>query len=318
MTARKKGFLFGLIATTFWASFYPLGRVLFGFETASVEPLNFTFLRFVFATLFFVPLLLRSSNRKAVGTLLRFHWRKVLLLAAIGIVLEGILVFWALKHTTSARASLMANGSPIATVLISYICGRELLNGHKIAGLIIGFAGILLAFQGGGGDLFAADVRLSVGDLMALVSGICWAFYTVFGTEITAQCGGMLGTGVLFACGSVLMLPVLIITGTGPDFILPWRVWLAAFYLGALANGLANGLWYTGLKYISPVEIGSFGYISTVLTFAMAVIFLGEKISWQFVVAIGLVLAGVALMFRRKGIPVENTTLSQKERKITQ
>lgn len=300
MTGQKKGILLGLIATAFWASFYPLGRVLFGFNAEAVDPLNFTFLRFAFATLFFLPLLCQPANRRAAQTLLRQHWGQVLLLSAIGIVGEGLLVFWALKYTTSARASLLANASPIFTVLISYFCGRELLNGHRISGMILGFLGILLAFQGGGGDVFSTDTGMLAGDLMALLSGVGWAYYTVFGTEITACCGGMLGTGVLFACGTLLMLPVLFISGNGPDFDLPLRVWLVAFYLGALSNGLANGLWYMALKYVTPGELGSCGYISALLTFALAVLFLDEQCHWQFLVAIGLVLGGVALMLQRK------------------
>ncbi len=299
MTAQKKGILLGLTATAFWATFYPLGRVLFGFNSDAVEPLNFSFLRFAFATLFFLPMLFKPANRRAVHTLLRKHWRQVLTLSAVGIAGEGVLVFWALKYTTSARASLLANASPIFTVLISYFCGRELLNGRKISGMILGFLGILLAFQGGGGDVFSADAGILVGDLMALLSGIGWAYYTVFGAEVTACCGGMLGTGVLFACGTLLMLPVLIISGKGPDFNLPLRVWLGAFYLGTLSNGLANGLWYMALKYVTPGELGSCGYISALLTFTLAVLFLDEQCNWQFLVAIALVLGGVALMLQR-------------------
>ncbi|NLF92632.1 MAG: DMT family transporter [Oligosphaeraceae bacterium] len=307
MTGQHKGILFGLIATAFWASFYPLGRVLFGFNAEAVDPLNFTFLRFAFATLFFLPLLFQPTNRRAVQKLLRQHWGQVLLLSAIGIVGEGLLVFWSLKYTTSARASLLANASPIFTVLISYFCGRELLNGRRISGMILGFLGILLAFQGGGGDVFSADTGMLAGDLMALLSGVGWAYYTVFGTEITACCGGMLGTGVLFACGTLLMLPVLILSGSGPSFDLPWRVWLGAFYLGALSNGLANGLWYMALKYVTPGELGSCGYISALLTFALAVFFLDEQCSWQFLVAIGLVLGGVALMLQREKLMSSTT-----------
>ncbi|MFA6929229.1 MAG: DMT family transporter [Lentisphaeria bacterium] len=292
---------FGLIATIFWASFYPVGRVLFGIDAKAAEPLNFTFLRFCFAAVFFTPLLLKRSNRTAVREMFHWHWKELCFLAVVGIVAEGLLVFWALKYTTSARASLLANASPISTVLISYFCGRELITGNKIVGMLIGFVGIVLAFFGKGSDLFSAGMQIWIGDLMAFVSGICWAAYTVFGTEISRRYGGMLGNGVLFFLGALLMIPVVHWT-VGFDLRLSWRVWFGAFYLGALANGLANGLWYTAMKYVTPGELSSCGYISALLTFAIAVVFLGEKASWQFVLAIVLVLTGVMLMLSRKSI----------------
>lgn len=295
-----KGMALGLIATAFWGSFYPVGRVLFGVDTDSVNPLNLTFLRFSFASLFLSPMLFNAQNRKAAGNQLKHHWLEALSLAAIGIIGEGLLVFWALKFTTAARASLLANASPISTVLISCICGRELLTRNKVSGMLLGFLGIVLAFWGGGGDLFSSGKNLLTGDLMALGSGICWAVYTVYGTGITSRCGGMLANGILFTFGALLMLPVLLVTGSGPDFDLPWRVWAGAFYLGALANGLANGLWYTALKYVTPGELGSCGYVSALLTFTISVLFLNEHATWQFITSVILVLGGVALMLKRK------------------
>lgn len=300
MNNMVKGISLGLSATVLWASFYPLGRLLFGMNACDVEPMNFTFLRFVFSSLFFMPMLLKNRNRIAVCQLLSRHWRKILLLAGIGIIAEGVLVFWALKYTTSARVSILANASPVSTLLLSWFCGREVLNGSKITGMLVGLAGIVLIFSGQGEDVFSGESSLLIGDIMAFLSGICWSVYTVFGEEISQRYGGMLCNAVLFSISTMMIIPLVFLCGQGFNFILPWKVWVGAFYLGVFTNALANGLWYSALKYVTPGELGSCGYVSGLLSFLMALSFLSEKVSWQFAVSLVCVFSGTALMFRRK------------------
>lgn len=186
-----KGILLGLGATVLWASFYPLGRLLFGVHTDDIEPMNLTFIRLVFSSLFFMPMLLKKRNRQSVRRLLFQHWRMLLLLSGVGIIAEGVLVFWALKYTTSARVSILANASPLSTLLLSWFCGREILNGSKIIGVLVGFAGIVLIFSTQGADVFSGESGLFIGDAMAFLSGICWSVYTVFGEEISQRYGGV-------------------------------------------------------------------------------------------------------------------------------
>lgn len=295
-----RGISLGIAATLLWASFYPLGRLLFAVNSCEVEPLNFTFLRFAFSTLFFIPMLLKNNHRIAAFQLLSRHWRLVLLLAGIGIIAEGVLVFWALKYTTSARVSILANTSPVSTLLLSWFCGREVLNGCKISGMILGLAGIVLIFSGRGEDFFSAGSSLFIGDIMAYLSGICWSIYTVFGEKISRQYGGMICNAVLFSVSTFMIIPLIFLFGQGFHFMLSWKAWAGAFYLGVFTNALANGLWYSALKYITPGELGACGYLSGFLSFVMAMSFLGEKITWQFAVSLACILLGTVLMFRRK------------------
>ena len=230
---------------------------------------------------------------------------RLLFLALVGIVGESVFVFWALKYTTSARASLLANASPISTMLISYFAGREALPRSKLCGMFIGFAGIVMAFLGRGGDAFADGSSMVLGDSMAFASGICWAIYTVYGADLSQKYGGMVCNLALFALATIMMAPIALCVNGGINLNMPWQVWCVAFYLGGLSYGLANGLWYVALKYVTPGELGSLGYLSALLAFMLSIVFLSEKMSWEFLVAIMLVLSGVALMLK-KDRPAKN------------
>ncbi|MBQ7650896.1 MAG: EamA family transporter [Victivallales bacterium] len=295
-----KGISLGMISTIIWGTFYPISRALFGFDEGDVDALNFSVLRFSLAAIFLSFVFLRRENRIQTADMLRHHWKVVLLLSVVGIVGEGILVFWALQYTTSARASLMANTSPIQTVLISYLVGKELLTKNKLIGAILGLIGLVLFFTSNGQDMFTADTSTIIGDIMALASGFCWSVYTVYGDEIAKKYGDALCSEILFLVGLCVMIPMAIIKNGGITLALPWRVWLGALYLGVVSYGIANCLWYRALKFVTPGELGSLGFLSATLSVVLSIILLKERLSMAMITAIALVLLGVGLMLRKQ------------------
>ncbi|NMA42300.1 MAG: EamA family transporter [Oligosphaeraceae bacterium] len=291
-----KGLFLGLTATCFWSSFYPVSRYLFGSEAEKFDELFVSFLRFAFAFLFLLPFLFRGDSLRKFCRNWKHDWGLFLFLSAVGIVGEGVLIFVATKYTTAARASLMANLSPVFTVLLSWLAGKEMLTGRKVTGMLLGFAGITTVVLSRGADIFTGGASTLCGDFLALGSGVCWAVYTVFGTKITEQYGGIFCTAVLFGLGTVLMIPVMLLAGSKISFDFPGTVWLGLLYLGCCTNGLANGAWYCALKYVKPSELGALGYVSAMITVTFSIVFLAEKITWLFALAIVMVLGGVSLM----------------------
>lgn len=291
-----KGVFLGLTATGFWGSFYPMSRYLFGSEAEKIDELFVSFLRFAFAFLFLLPFLFRGDGLQKFRRNWKQDWGIFLFLAAVGIVGEGVLVFVATKYTTAARASLMANTSPVFTVLLSWLFAKEMLTGRKVRGMLLGFIGVMAAVLSRGTDLFTGGGSTVFGDFLAFGSGVFWAVYTVFGKRITERYGGMFCNAVLFGMGTLLMIPVMLLFGSKISFDFPVTVWLGLLYLGCCTNGLANGLWYCALKYIKPGELGSLGYISAMIAFTFSIVFLHEKITWLFGLSIVMVLSGVRLV----------------------
>ena len=137
------GLLLGLAATAAWGSFYVAGRWLFGEEGDKLNTYLFNFLRFFMATLSLSGLLLIKSNREKFKQAIREDWKSFLLISLIGIVMESYLVFYALNFTTASRCSLMANFSPVATVILAYFLLKEKINKTGVIGMLTGFAGII-------------------------------------------------------------------------------------------------------------------------------------------------------------------------------
>lgn len=293
------GLLLGFLATASWGSFYIVGRWLFGEEDGgNINPFLANLLRFGLAVITLSPLLLSGNNRALVKRAFTKDWGKFLLIALIGIALEGFFVLYALNFTTASRCSLMANCSPIATVILAFFLLREKTSVKGVIGMLIGFAGIILAGTARGGDIYAdTSLRTLIGDGMALISGFCWAFFTVYGAKVSDEYGGPVSMFVSFLMGMVLMVPVVLFTATAKDFsVITPRIWCGYIYTGIITLALANACWYAALKYLKPGVLGAFGYLSAAITFTLSAIVLKEKFSPLFITAIVLVLGGMALM----------------------
>ena len=295
---RLIGLLLGLTATSFWASFYIVGRFLFGEDEAKIDPVFLTFVRYLIASVFLMGIIVYQKKMPIVKECLKKDLGIFIFLGLTGIVGEGTLVFYSLKYTTATRSCLMANASPIFTVLIAYFALREGMSKSKIIGMILGFTGICAVILcRGGGDVYMVASAF-IGDLMALASGACWAAYTVWGARVSKQYGGMVSGSVSILLGTVMMLPVVFISGSNLSLDLPLRVWLGVIYLGIAANGIAYVCWFSALKYLKAGELGALGYVSAAMTMVLSLILLREKISFLFLIALAMVFYGVYLMMK--------------------
>ena len=293
-----KGISLGMISTIIWGSFYPISRMLFGHYDETLEPLNFTFIRFVMGAISLSPVLFFRGNGRKFVEMIRCDWKNLLLLGCIGTVGEGLLIFWAMEFTTAARASLMANTSPIWTLLISFFVTHEALTRSKLTGMVIGAIGITLAFIGKGNDVFTGGASTLIGDAMALASGICWAYFTVFGQKFATRYGGLLCCEALLIGAAFIMLPPALLKNGGITLNYSWQAWAGAIYLGVLSYAIADVFWYTALKFVTPGQLGSLGYVSALLALVISIVLLHEQITLVFACAICCILGGVALMLR--------------------
>ncbi len=295
-----RGLTLAMLATILWASYYPAARFLFGTEADKCDPYELSLIRSAISTLFFLPFVLFSaSRRREAPALLKREWKTLLFLALTGIVMQGVLVFVSLKYTTAARGSLMANASPIFTVIAAWLWLKEKITPRMLTGMCMGFAGIVLVMLSKSQDAFLDPGKSTfVGDMLALLSGVCWALYTVGGSRIVKQYDTWTVTMFVFALGTLMLPFVMLAAGSPFDFRLTSRLWIGMTYMGIFTGGLAFCLWFLALKFVSASELGSFGYLSALLAALFSVLLLHERITLFFIASALLAVFGVALMVR--------------------
>ena len=166
--------------------------------------------------------------------------------------------------------------------------------------LFMAVAGIILAATSKGGDMFSDGISMIWGDLLALSSGIFWALFTVFGGVVASRYNGVFCTTFYRIGGLLLLLPLLWIADSNITLNLPFAVWCGLFYTSIFSGGIAVWLWSIAQKHIEPGILGTFGYMSAFCATAFSLIFLREKLTWNFVLAFIFIIVGMTLVIKRQ------------------
>ena len=90
-------------------------------------------------------------------------WRPLFVLGTVNTAVPFLLFAWAETRITSSLAGILQAAAPIFTVLIAVGLGLERVGGRRLAGFLVGLAGValLLGSPGGGGLLAALSIVLA-------------------------------------------------------------------------------------------------------------------------------------------------------------
>ena len=117
------------------------------------------------------------ARTRGISLDLRGETLKAGLLAGVLFGLEFIFIYRALLYTTASRATLFIYCAPFVVVLGShFLVPNDRFRWTQWAGLLMSFAGLLLAF---GLPTPSANANQLLGDLLALGGGIAWGLTTL-------------------------------------------------------------------------------------------------------------------------------------------
>lgn len=281
---KASGYFFLVAATLFWAGNYVLGK----FAVSEMPPLSLVYLRWLLAAL---PLAAaaRFAERPSLRDLAA-NWLLLSVLSLLGMAGYTFLLYSALLHTSPLNASLINSFNPALIMVASAAVLGTPLGPRRIAGALIGFAGILLVLTKG--DLSAlASLRFNFGDLLMLGAIACWTAYTILGKRLKGV-KPIAATAAQAAIIVVLMTPVVALTGLK----LPSTPAGAAslLYIAVFPSVLSYVLWNLAMTRVDPGNAGAFLNLITVFT-ALATVLLGTPLTFAQVGGGALVLGGVLL-----------------------
>lgn len=239
------------------------------------------------AGLFAVLPWIGGSRRDALA-LWRTRWG---ILAGLTTALYQVCFFGGVLRAGVAVGTLVTIGSgPVFTGILSWILLRERPKATWVVATsvcVVGL-GLLIGSSSSGGH---ADV---LGFLLALASGLGYAFYTVASRRLMND--GHRSDEVMaaaFGLGGLVLLPVLL---TQP---LAWLATLGglamALWLGLATTTVAYVLFGRGLRHLPAGPVTTLVLAEPVVATLLGVLVLGETIPVLGWVGVSLVLAGLAL-----------------------
>jgi len=199
-------------------------------------------------------------------------------------------VYWGAQYVSSGLVSVVFGLVPIFTgIAASIFLAEKSFSAFKLAGMLLGLAGLVLIFK----DSLNIELSAGAGLLSLLVATIFHSVGTVWVKRVghdmpafTANTGGLFITVFLFVITWVVMdesLPVAV-SGYVVNSIL---------YLGIFGSVVGAFLFYYALKKVKASTIGMIPLVTPVAALMIGQWFNAEEISMQTMMGTAVILSGL-------------------------
>jgi drug/metabolite transporter (DMT)-like permease len=233
-------------------------------------------------------------------------WRQVGSAALIGTLLlaggNGGVV-WAEQHVSTGVVALLIATVPLWILAIGAVAFGRRARRQEVAGLILGFGGlVLLIGMPGGGRPDPAGVGVVV------AAALCWATGSVLAGRLPLPRRVLMGTSIEMLAGGVVLAAVGLASGEAG------RVDPSAFSTSSIM-GLAYLIVFGSLVAFTAYQwllqnaritlVSTYAYVNPVVAVLLGVAFLDERLTLRTLVAGLVILAAVAMIVTaRRTAPV--------------
>ena len=238
------------------------------------------------AALFLIAVVARRGGIER----LRLHAARLTFLGAINSAIPFSLFAYAVLSVTAGFAAVLNSTAPLFGALVAFVWLRDRPGAGRIAGLIVGFLGVLVLVWG----------RLSVtsdGGGVAVLAGLSAAVLYGISANYTKKRLSdvdplLIATGSLVAA-TVLLLPFAVFywPRTPPSLM----SWISAVLLAVFCTGIAYILYFRLLSRIGPSKTLAVTYLIPVFGVLWGHLLLHEPVSGSMMVGCSVILLGTTL-----------------------
>ena len=281
-----------------WALFWALGLIWgssflwIKIGVQELDPFTLVGWRLFFGTVGMVAVLLwrRPPFPRKKST-----WVALAALGIINTALPFVLITWGEQSIDSAVASVLNSTVPLFTLVIAHLFLRdEPITARRSAGLLIGFAGVLI--------LMARDLRLDnlrlglLGQGAVLLAAVSYAAASVFARRTMREVSPLVQAFVPMAFADALVWSIA--TQAGDPGRLPTltSTWMALLWLGLLGSCIAYLIYYSLLHSVGATRATMVTYVFPVVGVALGVVFLHERADWHLLAGAALVVSSIAVV----------------------
>ncbi|PRY26743.1 threonine/homoserine efflux transporter RhtA [Aliiruegeria haliotis] len=267
-------FLLTALVMTAFAANSMLNRAALAMDLA--DPVGFAAIRVASGCAMLAVLLFCGPSRPR--TLARPN-----LIAVSGLTLYLLGFSFAYTSLDTGLGALILFGGVQVTMFLAGLAAGESIPRRRWLGMGVSMCGLaLLLWPGEGGRLPIA------GAVLMAAAALGWGLYSFVGRRVAHP---LPATFWNFVYALPFVALAWLLTGTGQK-VQPAGIALACAS-GALASGLGYALWYAILPRLGSSTAALAQLSVPVIAAAMGLVFLGEAISLQMVLAAGLVLGGI-------------------------
>ena len=286
-----------LVCCALWGSAFPcvkIGYQLFHIENAGSQIL-FAGYRFFMAGVF--TFLLGCILERRIITMKKASIPYVFGQGILQTTLQYVCFYIGLAHTTGAKGSVInASNAFFSIIAAHFLMKSEKLTWKKIAGCLVGFAGIIIINLEPGA--WGSDFSF-LGEGMVLVCACSYGLSSVTLKMISDKEKPVTITAYQLLFGGAVLILLGVVSG-GSVYGFNIKSSLLLLYMSLLST-VAFSIWAELLKYNAVGKVAIFGFSIPVFGVGLSAIFLGEQVlSVKNLAALICVSVGI-IIINRKG-----------------
>jgi len=247
------------------------------------------------------------NNKKEIHKVRLAHFGLILSLALTNIYLTNIFEIWAIKNMVSSKACLFYSLSPFVAALVSYFVLQEKLTPKKMAGMLVGFLGLLpIIYTQTETEIMAGKFLVFSLAEMSIIGAV---FCSVLGWILLKKVlidfaySPVLANGISMLLGGSLALVHSYLAGENwapiPVTNMPRFLFNSATML-LLSNLICYNLYGYLLQRFSATFMSFAGLITPIFASIFGYLFLQETITWHFFVSMIFFLIGLMLYYKEE------------------
>jgi drug/metabolite transporter (DMT)-like permease len=223
------------------------------------------------------------------------HWLFFIAMALVGNCIPFWLISWGQRGIDSGLAGILMAIMPLTTLVLAHLFVEgERLNRTRAVGFLTGFCGIVILVGPEAALEFAGGGSALVSELAVLAGAVCYAVATIVARRRPKSDALVAASGVMIAA-TVIMAPVAAVN----DGVRPFELSLigasAIALLGVMSTALATVVYFKLITLAGPSFLSLINYLIPLWAVLLGTILLGETPEWTALIALVLVLSGIAV-----------------------
>ena len=201
----------------------------------------------------------------------------VLSLAGIGLGVNWITLFQAMKYTTISNAILSYYFAPVFIVIFSSVLLKEKLSVKNIIYLLGAIFGLFLIMKSGDLEVIG-NYDHTKGIIYGLIGAVLYAVVVILNKYIKGL-SAFQTTLIQLSISAIVLMPIVIKNSTISFKSIDINTWFFILIIGVIHTGIAYLLYFSSIKQVSSQSIAILSYLDPIVAIIISFLFLGESMN---------------------------------------
>jgi drug/metabolite transporter (DMT)-like permease len=267
----------------------------------TIPPLLSSGIRFLIAgSIIFSIYFIRRSHYKNEEHIGWQQWKDTIILGAILLLGGQGLLTWGTQYLASGISGLLNSTIPLWVAILALVIFKKRMSKLMIIGLAAGFSGLMLLVA----PSLGSGTLSPIGTAALIISSILWALGSLYSSQAKLPVSMLASSGMLMISGGLIITGVSLALGEYRDLEISQisgQSLAALIYLIAIITIVGFTDFYWLLRVTTPSLANTFAYVSPVIAVILGALLLREPVTIITIVAMCVILTGVAMMVTTTG-----------------